>query len=385
MPPEDWSSEQIMDVESNESKGNAGLTAGAASMMGVFDDIVKGVSKHATQAAERLYDTPIGDVWASVQRDAENTARAVSEGMERMNGTYGYTTSDVWNLGDKQAEHIAKVMRRYAEETRAADAALAEETERRAVGIGSFANDLEMLYSIDSNVRRGGADTDVIIDERVAQREADFIADWDWFGARFVSPEYRYDIMPDSASNHADNGTLGDMLGEAVLAVAKSANSAASRVTDGVGWIDMKRLPEFEALRMASMLLTFADGNIGYPDGYRGSDRELLGDTRDDTWGKHQISLCLAFSDGVRKGDYGDTRARMELTNERIGEGFAAWEEDIHHAADVMESWGNWLSAYRHGGNGTMLDPDSPEVTALRAEFARCWHWIGQNASRLWW
>ena len=354
-------------------------------MMGVFDDIVKGVSKHATQAAERLYDTPIGDVWASVQRNAENAARAVSEGVERMNGTYGYTTSDVWNLGDEQAEHIAKVMRRYAEETRPADAALAEETERRAVGIGSFASDLEMLYSIGTSVRRCGTDTDTIIDERVAQREADFIADWDWFGERFVSPEYRYDVMPEPASDHADDGTFGSMLGKAALTVAKSANSAASRVTDGVGWIDMRRLPEFEALRMASMLLTFADGNIGYPDGYRGSDRELLGNTRDDAWSKRQISLYLAFSESVRHGDYGNARSRMELTNERIGDGFAAWEEDIHHAADIMESWGNWLSAYRHGGNGTMLVPDSPEVTALRAEFARCWHWIGRNATGLWW
>lgn len=384
MPLEDWSSEQIMDVN-DENKGNAGLTASAAGMMGVFDDIVKGVSKHATQAAKRLYDTPIWDVWVSVQINAENTARAVSEGMERMNGTYGYTTSDVWNLGNKQAEHIAKVMRRYAEETRAADAALAEETERRAVGIGSFANDLEMLYSIGSNVRRGGADTDSIIDQRVAQREADFIADWDWFGERFVSPEYRYDAMPDSASNHADDGTLGGMIGDAALAIAKSANSAASRVTDGVGWINMKRLPEFEALRMASMLLAFADGNIGYPDEYRGSDDELLGDSRDDAWGKRRISLNLAFSEGVRQGDYGDARARMELTNERIGEGFAAWEEDIYHAADVMEAWGNWLGAYRHGDNGTMLAPDSLEVTALHTEFARCWHWVGRNATGLWW
>ena len=38
-----------------------------------------------------------------------------------------------------------------------------------------------------------------------------------------------------------------------------------------------------------------------------------------------------------------------------------------------------------NGGNGTMLVPDSPEVTALRAEFARCWHWIGRNATGLWW
>lgn len=375
-----------MTMAGDENKGNDSMTTGMTGVMGTLGGIAKGIGEHAARAAERLYDTPIGDAWASVQRNAESAARAVSEGVERMNGTYGYTKSDVWNLGDNQAEHIAKVMRRYAKETRGTDAALAEETERRAVGIGSFANDLEMLYSIGASVHSGGTGTDnTDIDERARQREDDFIADWDWFGERFVSPEYRYDVAPDPASWHADDGTLGGMIGDAALAIAKSANSAASRVTDGVGWVDMERLPEFEALRMASMLLAFADGNVGYPYGYRGSDDELLGDGRDDAWGKRRISLNIALSKGVRQGDYGDVRSSTELTNERIGEGFAAWEEDVYHVADVMESWGNWLSAYRHGDNGTMLVPDSPEVTALRAEFARCWHWIGRNATGLWW
>ena len=48
MPPEDWSSEYIM-TANDENKGNAELTAGTAGVIGVFDDIVKGVSKHATQ------------------------------------------------------------------------------------------------------------------------------------------------------------------------------------------------------------------------------------------------------------------------------------------------------------------------------------------------
>lgn len=353
------------------------------------DDIKKalgsmtsGIGRRISEATERLYDTPIGDTWASVQRNAKNATRAVSEGLERMNRTYGYTNLDVWNLGDTQAEHIAKVMRRYAEETKGTDATLAEETARRATGIGSFANDLEMLYSISTSVNARG---DTGMEEREKQRQTDFLADWDWFGKRFLSPEYKYDTPTATACKHADDSTLGNTLAGMLIAATKATNATASRITDGVGWIDMERLPEFETLRMASMLLAFADGNIGYPDRYRGSDDELLGDARDDAWDKHRISLHLAFSDGVRQGDYGDAKSRMELTNEQVGESFAAWEEDIYHVADVMETWGNWLSAYRHGSNGTMIMPDSPEVSALRAEFARCWHWIGKNATALWW
>lgn len=344
-----------------------------------LDGMARDISSGIGRAAEWLSDTPIWRLATTVRYGARNAAHGVSDGLERIDSAYGYAGIDVWNLGEAQAEHIAKVLARYADETDDADAA--DEARRRATGIGSFASDMETIAAIGVNAVR---DIDAVAD--MAGRRLDaFIDDWDWFGREFLSEGYqppRHDATRARAAGDVQHVPLGDAIGDAIGDASRAVEALSSKAAGGVGWVDMGALPEFESRRMASMLRTHADRNIGFPEGYHGSGRELLADERGDGWEQRPIGVSLLFSDALRSERYDGIRTRV--TNGQVDADFAAWEEDAFHAAGAIEAWGDWLHAYRSPAIGTRLAPGTPEVEALRAEFLRCWHWAGANVQDLW-
>lgn len=284
----------------------------------------------------------------------------------------GYDNLDLWNLGDREADHIAVVIRHLARAYRKQGMITVsemEEMERHATILASRDEALDTLgmarllhpfsdYRIIAEDLPAAAD--VVADEALEKAQEDvretFLSSWEWFGATFLTEEY---MEP---------------------APRMSPFRAIDKASGGVAWIDYSDYPSYELHRVSSMLRDFLNGNIGYPDGYAHSEASLL--LHDGKW-RDSTALWQMF---VRK-DVRTKSHRHETehgvvysspTNGECGEDFAAWSDDISYVADVFDEWRKMLKYGYPNDVGTVRD-------YVRAEFLRCWKWMGLNSSALWW
>ena len=281
----------------------------------------------------------------------------------------GYKKSDVWELGDSLLEREINILemlslQRYDN----CDIEWFRSLRDTSDWLRAWRRDMENY----ENLYFDYADKDERNDFYAKMHDA-FVEKWDRIGEIIYSPDY---------CSPASDNAVEERLDKIAGMIERFRTSTG--VTDGD--ILSGNLPSIEAERISNMFYELARNSHGYPYGYVGSGHEL--DERGEDWWDQQLSLSvIMFASKDALGDYmvrtenGNLRPQ---TNRECGE-YAAWIEDLVHVADTLRVWAKWKETKTINSTIVIETIDTSKIDmAVQKEFAKCWHWIGDNIQAIW-
>lgn len=144
-----------------------------------------------------------------------------------------------------------------------------------------------------------------------------------------------------------------------------------------------------ELLRIVDALERYAANTNGYPYGDYARNESL-------TWNSDRVD-SIEGTDGMptqfmfARACSDDWKEYRDKKLEDCDVNFIAFVEDIYYVSQVFSDWVAWVSDY--GRKETARDAyravsgENEEIMSIayREEFLRCWDWLGDHISELWW
>lgn len=348
--------------------------------------------KARAKAAERLrqaLDTPAVEA-------AQDAAHAMSKARTKVRDTWlraarGYDDFDIWEAGDRIAEHVADVTEAFADacEGSGADAGWRGEAKVRCETIRLYANyDPVGLGPIpvpgDGDRERLDARLAELADRRF--REA-----WEWVGGNAMT-------LP-AGDPLGHGGAKGAMHG-----VADRLATAAAHAAGRVAASDLSGFPVSELRRTASILDAYAERSSGCPVCYADMGPRLCDDWDPADHLDETLPLEVRWAanrDVLREAAREHGKPHTELTVGEVGGDYVAFVMDVATASEAIRAWADWLAATRlpelagaqpterllaHLGD---IDTEGKGLSDFyeghaQEEFLKAWRWLGEAIPAIW-
>lgn len=306
----------------------------------------------------------------------------------------GYTASDIWNLGDGFLDRWSNICGYLAD------------ANYETVDLEYIENILtcEKVFracEVFDNITTEAMGADLIGFEREVELDKKahkemILPWWMWIYDTLLDPDKFVSPEPPRIGKKID---------------ISGAISAGSRLVGQIGYDDVRDLPVSETKRMSRLFYKCVNDSHSYPSPYLTSDNtfQTLEERGGDAW-LNGTSLALGLMTHTGRewqSDmwHFDNGYYSQKTRKEIGSDWAAWVEDLLHAAEILGLYSQWYGLAENMGDGSrrerkpayyhslsvrdaMIAIDREAAMEiekdLREETRKVWAWIGKNIKTLW-
>lgn len=357
----------------NTTKTNGSNAKPTISALGTITGIagtVYGIAKPVIDKARPVIENKVDNIEDVVKCSkpyikAEKTAREIETKIDRARN--GYSTIDVWNLGDYLVDREEELLDMLSEQRyENVELEWFNKLKSNADYLREYKKKIEL---IDGMHMIKGANHDAMLAKQQTlstEISTEFLAHWIEIGDTLYTRKF---VIPEMYTD-----SIGNKMFDMVLKMRSKTGASEAALKE--------TLQKDELEIISNMLYDLARTSHGSPENYIGSKYELL--ERDEKWldSRAGIAFIMYGNKNIIESER-ESNGDMKK-NREIGD-YAAWVEDIAYASNIMRDWGEWLANNENSETYSLIDETMSEAEAIMlAEFKRCWKWIGKNITTLW-